>query len=164
SFAPPPLSRLFLWTGQVVPWVIGSHFGAHVRRAALEFRRAAEPHPPEAPSKTVPREAAPWGVAAAAPSPPVLAALAALAPAWAPARCQRLAVVAHSQGAAVACLALQREVPGNLRLLLTLGSGLRKLDELRQFGNPRSHQRKLAGMVTISLSLVVFLSLALTRP
>ena len=42
-----------------------------------------------------------------------------------------LAVLAHSQGAAMAYEALRQAPPRNLRLLLTFGSGLRKLEELR---------------------------------
>ena len=49
---------------------------------------------------------------------------------WLAERCARIAVVAHSQGAAMACHVVARD-PGKTGLLLTFGSGLRKLEQQR---------------------------------
>lgn len=55
--------------------------------------------------------------------------------AWMARRCDRVAIVAHSQGAAVAHLALREGLPEPLgadrSCLITFGSGLKKLEELR---------------------------------
>lgn len=52
---------------------------------------------------------------------------------WMEPRCRRVAVVAHSQGAAIACQVLSdwpsQRLPHE-RLLITFGSGLRKLEEI----------------------------------
>ena len=50
--------------------------------------------------------------------------------AWLSSRCRTVAVIAHSQGGAVAHRALRLHRPSNVRLLLTFGSGLRKLEEM----------------------------------
>jgi hypothetical protein len=50
--------------------------------------------------------------------------------AWLSSRCRTVAVIAHSQGGAVAHRALRLHRPANVRLLLTFGSGLRKLEEM----------------------------------
>ena len=50
---------------------------------------------------------------------------------WVSPQCHRVAIVAHSQGAAIAHEALRRETPENTRLFITFGSGLQKLWELR---------------------------------
>lgn len=49
---------------------------------------------------------------------------------WLAERCERVVVVAHSQGGAVAHQALRLAQPENVILLVTLGSGLGKLEEL----------------------------------
>ena len=49
---------------------------------------------------------------------------------WLAADCEAVIVLAHSQGAAVAHQALRSSTPSNVRLLLTFGSGLGKLEEL----------------------------------
>lgn len=49
---------------------------------------------------------------------------------WLAGRCRRVAIVAHSQGAAVTYLALRNGSPPELERVVTLGSGLRKLHEL----------------------------------
>lgn len=55
--------------------------------------------------------------------------------AWMAQRCDRVAIVAHSQGAAVAHLALREGLPEPLdadrSCLITFGSGIKKLEELR---------------------------------
>jgi hypothetical protein len=45
-------------------------------------------------------------------------------------RCGHLVVLAHSQGAAVAAAAVYKELPEQLRLFVTYGSGLQRLEEL----------------------------------
>ncbi len=50
--------------------------------------------------------------------------------AWLSSRCKAVAVIAHSQGGAVAHRALRLHRPANVQLLLTFGSGLRKLEEM----------------------------------
>lgn len=49
---------------------------------------------------------------------------------WLKARCERIVVIAHSQGAAIAYEAV-RDAGAMVHRLITLGSGLQKLDELR---------------------------------
>lgn len=49
---------------------------------------------------------------------------------WLAGQCRTVAVVGHSQGAAAAHFALRKELP-QVGLLVTFGSGLRKLEELR---------------------------------
>ncbi len=51
---------------------------------------------------------------------------------WLATRCQRVVVVAHSQGAAIAHEVLREDVPENLHRFLTLGSGLGKLAQVRR--------------------------------
>jgi hypothetical protein len=50
-------------------------------------------------------------------------------------RCSRIAVVAHSQGAAVAAAALQNPTHADVSVLITCGSGINKLEELRRRRN-----------------------------
>jgi hypothetical protein len=50
---------------------------------------------------------------------------------WLSDRCDCLVIIAHSQGAAVSFEAIRYAVPIKLRLFFTLGSGLRKLVELK---------------------------------
>jgi hypothetical protein len=75
---------------------------------------------------------------------------------WLTERCRSVVVVAHSQGAAVAHLALRSEVPEQLKLLLTFGSGLRKLEELRL---ARATRELLAGLLSFA-GLVVLVAAA----
>ncbi len=59
---------------------------------------------------------------------------------WLSAECEKVVVVAHSQGAAVAHLALQQTRVSNVTLFLTFGSGIAKLLETRRLmaGSQRS--------------------------
>ena len=50
--------------------------------------------------------------------------------AWMLRRCAKVAVVAHSQGGAIACQVLSTAESSTAGLLITFGSGLRKLEEL----------------------------------
>jgi hypothetical protein len=73
---------------------------------------------------------------------------------WLSSRCTKLVVVAHSQGAAAAHLALRTRHAPKVDLLLTFGSGLRKLEELQ-----RSRHTTAASMLPwlLGLLLTVFL-------
>ncbi|KQX11204.1 hypothetical protein ASC82_20200 [Streptomyces sp. Root431] len=50
---------------------------------------------------------------------------------WLAGRCERVAVVAHSQGAAIAHAALRRSRPENVSLFVTYGAGIAKLSAIR---------------------------------
>jgi hypothetical protein len=70
--------------------------------------------------------------------------------AWLLDKCDKGAAVAHSQGCAVVHLLLRSGVPDRLKVLLTFGSGLRKLEELRSLGSSERFAGFLAvfGLVT----------------
>ena len=51
---------------------------------------------------------------------------------WVGEHCDKVVIVAHSQGAAIAYLALNKALPQKLRLLITFGSGISKLSQLTQ--------------------------------
>lgn len=72
--------------------------------------------------------------------------------AWLGNRCALVAIVAHSQGAAVACRALARLPISDRRLLITFGSGLRKLAELEELPD-RPHGRRGAWWTALGLPL-----------
>src|SRR5262249_22124237 len=79
---------------------------------------------------------------------------------WLENRCQRVAVVAHSQGGAVACRALQMLSIGAPLRLVTFGSGLRKLEELEDLRDRPSFRRgatiALAGLIVGGLATAGF--------
>lgn len=50
---------------------------------------------------------------------------------WLSDQCETIVIIAHSQGAAIAHEALKDPKPDNVRLLITFGSGLSKLEELK---------------------------------
>jgi hypothetical protein len=58
--------------------------------------------------------------------------------AWLAQQCDRVAIVAHSQGAAIAHELLRDRSCPAVRLLITFGSGLRKLTDIRQFSQRAS--------------------------
>jgi hypothetical protein len=212
SFWPPQFSDLARWGLGVVPWTVGSHYGAAVRRIWAERGQVAGAG----------RRLAWCGrlslsllrllgslllglaalgalalllVVAALPIPRLRAALAALQRqiaaslgdsyillsrpieaasivgqvrrdlAWLaePARCADVAIVAHSQGAAVVHEALRAGQPGNLRLILTLGSGLRKLEELRQLVGRGGHMQRAAKLTLGALVVGVLFAWQLVR-
>jgi hypothetical protein len=74
---------------------------------------------------------------------------------WMATRCSEVAIVAHSQGGAVAHLALRSEIPAELRLIFTFGSGLKKLEEAAQLIK-RGSSFTLSSALT-SIALVVLL-------
>ncbi len=69
--------------------------------------------------------------------------------AWLESRCEKIAIVAHSQGAAVTYLTLGTSPPDRLRVLFTFGSGLLKLSQLSD--------RKLASK-TASVGIFSFMA------
>lgn len=76
--------------------------------------------------------------------------------AWLAQRCRAVVVVAHSQGAAIAHRVLQMGGPQGCDLLITFGSGLRKLSEIRQLlASPRG--RIPLWLITLLLVGLVFL-------
>lgn len=72
---------------------------------------------------------------------------------WLSRRCGRTAVVAHSQGGAVACRALSSAGRSEAEMLLTFGSGLRKLEELEEL-SARPQFKRGAGVTLLGLFLV----------
>lgn len=203
TFSPPSFTEFARWGIRIIPWTIGSHFGAHLRRAFAER-----------PSGTSP--AAQWRrvlrslrvvaavlalVAGVLVSPLVLAAFGLLLVLaflpipqlrewvlriqlqvaatlgdsyvlldrpiegaaiigqvrrdleWLEGQSCGVAVVAHSQGGAVAHLALQRGVPNHLHLLFTFGSGLKKLEQLRYLLESGDSFRRSSILTIIALPL-----------
>ena len=81
--------------------------------------------------------------------------------AWLSARCQRVIVVAHSQGCAVSFLGLCEVTPAKLQSVTWLGSGMRKLEILR------SAERRGSLIVwgwCVAACPMVFIALDLWRP
>jgi hypothetical protein len=78
---------------------------------------------------------------------------------WLAQRCRVIAVVAHSQGAAVAHKALRDEnkMPDRLRLLFTFGSGLKKLEQLKHASKNRSYVNAAVGTHIALLIVVLFI-------
>lgn len=62
---------------------------------------------------------------------------------WLAETCEHVVVVAHSQGGAIAHLALQAEAPANARTLVTFGSGLAKLEALLSSDRNAGERRSL---------------------
>jgi pimeloyl-ACP methyl ester carboxylesterase len=80
---------------------------------------------------------------------------------WMLAKCCKVAVVAHSQGGAIACQVL-RAGPHGVGLLITFGSGLRKLEELDE---ARQRGGLLQGaMLSVAALLVAALMIAAAPP
>jgi hypothetical protein len=75
---------------------------------------------------------------------------------WVMSRCEKPVAVAHSQGGAVAQLMLRSSVPLQFRVLLTFGSGLRKLEELRTATTNQS----VAGFMAVIGALIVISALS----
>jgi hypothetical protein len=67
--------------------------------------------------------------------------------------CEHIIVIAHSQGATVALHALRKEPPDSIDLLITFGSGIAKLEEIRQVTQRGSIFEMLGLAVPIVLSL-----------
>lgn len=80
---------------------------------------------------------------------------------WLAKRCKHLVIVAHSQGAAVVYLTLATSRPANLRMLVTLGSGLRKLISTRKLDMPGITDTKLA--IFLGCFITIYLVYACLR-
>lgn len=78
---------------------------------------------------------------------------------WLSDRCKRVAVVAHSQGGAVAHRALRQARPPEVALLLTFGSGLRKLEELEQMSKENDG---FFGRIYLTFAAVLLIGFSLT--
>jgi hypothetical protein len=74
-----------------------------------------------------------------------------------------LAILAHSQGAAMTYDALREAPPPNLRLLFTLGSGMRKLEELRNLLGRGGYLKKAMALTLTGLVVGALYSWALLR-
>ncbi len=79
--------------------------------------------------------------------------------AWLSERCKRVAVIAHSQGGAVAHRALRHARPPEVALLLTFGSGLRKLEELEQMSKENDG---FFGRIYLTFAAVLLIGFSLT--
>ena len=224
QFAPPSYGDLVKWSCSILPWVLGSHFAAQIRRrwderpwnqAVERSRYQADRHPREGrgpflsflsgPAWSA-RILAAWGrlgvglllsvvtvpllvlflVVAILPIPQVRSVLLRVQRglasilgdsyvfldrpiesasivrqvrydlAWLSRRCKAVAIVAHSQGGAVAHQALRGKVPKNLRLLFTFGSGLRKLEQLREVMQTGAPLRLSAIITSLATFLFAF--------
>ena len=80
---------------------------------------------------------------------------------WLSTRCSEVVVVAHSQGGAVAHLALRGPIPAEFRLLFTFGSGLRKLEEARQLMKSAASFTFAAVVLSIALMVLLLFSTCL---
>jgi hypothetical protein len=76
---------------------------------------------------------------------------------WMATQCDSIIVIAHSQGAAIAHLALRSPEPRNVRTLLTFGSGLGKLEELLRLRDRPGRIRTVASLTPAFLLLVALL-------
>jgi hypothetical protein len=81
---------------------------------------------------------------------------------WLAGRCKIVVVVAHSQGGALAHKALQKEIPPNLRVLFTFGSGLKKLEQLEDIIRPSGDTYLRSAFLTLMVMLSFFLLLVLS--
>lgn len=207
AFAAPSFTDLASWGVNIVPWTLGSHFGAHVRAiwvtrhdnsSALAWATWLMRL-----TRGLVSLAASLFLSVAALAALVLMLIIALVPIsavrkwlgtvqqvlaasigdsytfvarpfeaaaivgqvrrdlqWLSDRCDHLVIIAHSQGAAVSFEAIRYGVPSKLRLFFTLGSGLRKLVELKHImASDGRFQRAafltLGGLLLSPVALVV---------
>lgn len=86
--------------------------------------------------------------------------------AWLASHCDRVAVVAHSQGAVIAHRALNRVTSPKVRLFVTIGSGLSKLSEIGML-RTRPPSRRFAWMalayalIAVAATVILLLTLGL---
>jgi hypothetical protein len=83
---------------------------------------------------------------------------------WLAGRTRRVAVVAHSQGAALSWEALLEQVPAGADRFLSLGSGLKKLLQLRVAGRPGRDSLWWAWTCAVAQFVAVALVWALAAP
>jgi hypothetical protein len=81
---------------------------------------------------------------------------------WLSRRCKRLAIVAHSQGAAIAVGTLQREHVPKVDRLITVGAGIVKLGALRYFEKQDATSR-VSAMLAPPFILLAFFVLVRAR-
>ena len=212
AFAAPSFTELASWGVNIVPWTLGSHFGAHVRaiwvgrpenRSALAWATGCWATWLMRLTRGLVGLAASLFLSIAALAALVLMLIIALVPIsavrkwlgtvqqvlaasigdsytfvarpfeaaaivgqvrrdlqWLSDRCDSLVVIAHSQGAAVSFEAIRNDVPSKLQLFFTLGSGLRKLVELKHvMASDGRFQRAafltLGGLLLAPVSLAV---------
>ncbi|MDP9176775.1 MAG: hypothetical protein M3O61_03760 [Gemmatimonadota bacterium] len=83
------------------------------------------------------------------------------------ARCRRVAVVAHSQGGAVAVLSLDACPIERVNLLITFGSGLRKLEEITKLRQALTVQRgaalTVAALATVTVAAALLVRMVVER-
>jgi hypothetical protein len=79
---------------------------------------------------------------------------------WLAKRCTRLVIIGHSQGAAITYLTLLTRRPDNLRLVVMLGSGLRKLIAILKLNTPGVTGTKIATILG-SLVTITFIYLSI---
>ena len=154
TFFEPTVGALARWLVMVIPWTLGTYYGGRVRRAALRATTARRTRdrlggvlaallnalllvlslPAAVIAEVLVLVARTLGDSfVLVASPLQQAAIVARAQrdlAWLAGRCRTVVVVAHSQGAAVAHRALRLGWPPQALLLITFGSGLRKLEEI----------------------------------
>jgi len=222
TFSSPSFADLAQWGFGVLPWIVGSHFAAQIRRRIRERPPSPSPSDPEATRARahlriwsltgwIWRLAAAiggfgFGLLLSAVTMPILALflVVGLIPIpklrrallnvqlrtaatlgdcyvllarpieaasivsevrrdllWLSARCSEVVVVAHSQGGAVAHLALRGPIPAEFRLLFTFGSGLRKLEEARQLMKNATSYTRAAVLTSIASLILLLCSTAL---
>src|SRR5262245_35318876 len=76
---------------------------------------------------------------------------------WVAKDCDSIAVIAHSQGAAIAHAALRTPLPGNVHRLLTFGSGIGKLEELMRTTTSSDRARRVASITPIVVLVLAML-------
>jgi hypothetical protein len=210
SFGAPSFSSLAQWGLGIIPWTIGSHFGAHVQ-SVWSTRRDAAGRLTQllwilrllrsivALVASLFLSLAAWIVFAGmlvlalVPIPKLRQWLAGVQRAmaaslgdsfifvarpleaaamvgqvrrdlaWLSKRCDILVVVAHSQGAAVSVEALRGFRPDNVRLLVTLGSGLRKLEELKKIVSHGGQFKRAAALTLLGTVITPMAGMALVR-
>ena len=72
---------------------------------------------------------------------------------WLSGKCGAMVVVAHSQGGAVVHQALRESIPTKLKLFFTFGSGLKKLEELKQIAARDGSHERSAALTLVALLL-----------
>jgi hypothetical protein len=211
AFAAPSFTDLASWGVNIVPWTLGSHFGAHVRAIWVTRQENSSALAWATWLMRLTRGliglAASLFLSVAALAALVLMLIIALVPIsavrkwlgtiqqvlaasigdsytfvarpfeaaaivgqvrrdlqWLSDRCDHLVIIAHSQGAAVSFEAIRYAVPSKLRLYFTLGSGLRKLVELKHImASDGRFQRAafftLGGLLLSPVALVVISAL-----
>lgn len=80
---------------------------------------------------------------------------------WLSKECENLVIIAHSQGAAIVYTTLKGDIPDNLRLLVTLGSGIRKLLALQRLNLPGLNNLNIAITAGVIFEIIPLYALLL---